>query len=112
VKCNPGRYTAAFILLFLTKKPSYGFELLKDFQTNLPTNLIDSAAIYRALKSLEKEGFVESHWDTSDSGAAKKYYKITKDGYDELDDFNKDISLRVQNLNYFLDEHKKLERQK
>jgi len=54
MKCKPGRHVAAFILLFLAEKPSYGFELLRDFETNLPINIIDSAAIYRALKKMEE----------------------------------------------------------
>lgn len=105
MKSKPGRHTAAFILLFLTRKPSYGFELLKDFETNLPNNIIDSAAIYRALKTLENNGFVESKWDTSESGAAKKYYYITESGYKELEEFKKDIELRYKNLGFFLDKY-------
>jgi len=108
MKCKPGRHVAAFILLFLAEKPSYGFELLKDFETNLPINIIDSAAIYRALKKLEENGFVESKWDTSESGAAKKYYSITENGYKELEEFKEDIELRYKNLGFFLDKYEVL----
>jgi len=102
---KPGRHVAAFILLFLTRKPSYGFELLKNFESELPYNLIDSAAIYRCLKNLENAESVESTWDTSDSGAAKKIYTITPKGYEVLDEFNKDIKKRHQNLSYFLESY-------
>ncbi|WP_027398618.1 PadR family transcriptional regulator [Anaerovorax odorimutans] len=108
MKIKPGRHTAAFVLLFLTLKPSYGFELLKEFETNLPNNKIDSAAIYRALKTLETNGSVESRWDTSEAGAAKKYYSITENGYKELEMFKKDIELRYENLGFFLKNYKNI----
>lgn len=109
MKNKPGRHCPAFVLLFLAHKKSYGFELLKNFETQLPNNFIDSAAIYRALKALEQNGFVTSQWDTSDSGAAKKYYSITEDGYKELANWKEDIALRHKNLEFFLDTYKSLD---
>lgn len=112
MKSRPGRHVAAFILLFLTKKPSYGFELLKDFEMNLPHNIIDSAAIYRCLKNLETNEFVKSEWDTTATGAAKKYYTITDSGYEELAEYKKDIEMRYQSLGFFLDSYESLENKK
>jgi DNA-binding PadR family transcriptional regulator len=108
MKCKPGRHTAAFILLFLAEKPSYGLQLLHDFEKNLPGNIIDSAAVYRALKTLETNSFVESSWDTTNSGAAKKYYSITERGNQELTKFKIDIELRVRSLDFFLEKYKAL----
>lgn len=108
MKCKPGRHTAAFILLFLTKEPSYGFELLKKFESDIPCNLIDSAAVYRSLKMLESIGAVEFKWDTHEPGAAKKIYSITDVGYVELDEFKADIELRYNNFVFFLNEYRSI----
>ncbi|MCT4660323.1 MAG: PadR family transcriptional regulator [Tissierellales bacterium] len=110
MKGKTGRHCPAFILLFLANKKSYGFELLKNFETQLPHSKIDSAAIYRALKNLENNGFVVSEWDTSSSGAAKKYYSITESGYKELEEWKKDIELRCENLNFFLEAYNALDK--
>jgi len=108
MKLKPGRHTPAFILLFLAQKPSYGFELLKELESRLPFNPMDSAAIYRALKVLEADGSVEAEWDTSESGAAKKIYSITKIGVIKLSEFKKDIELRRKNLDFFISEYEEL----
>lgn len=66
------RHTPAFILLFLAQKPAYGALLFKRLDEEMPFNLIDTPALYRALNGLEKEGAIEAYWDTSEPGPAKK----------------------------------------
>lgn len=48
------RHTPAFILLYLAQKPAYGALLFKRFEEDIPFNLIDTPALYRALNNLEK----------------------------------------------------------
>ena len=110
MKLKSGRHGAAFILLLLAQKPSYGFELLKELEHRMPLNVMDSAAIYRSLKTLENNGSVEAEWDTSEAGAAKKIYSITKDGLVELQEFKNDIDLRRKNLDFFLTEYEGLKK--
>ena len=97
-----GRHLPAFILLFLAEEPSYGLRLLNKMAEQMPRINADSAAIYRALQELEQSNAVESYWDTSEPGPAKKWYKITDAGFSILAEFKKDIELRKQNLDYFL----------
>ncbi|MZP30015.1 PadR family transcriptional regulator [Heliobacterium undosum] len=107
-KVNYGRHLPAFILLFLAQEPAYGLTLLKQLEQRLPHNNADSAAVYRALQELEKSEAVESYWDTSDPGPAKKWYKISPQGFRILDDFKKDIEQRKSNIEFFLSEYAKL----
>lgn len=65
-------------------------------ESDLPNNIIDSAAIYRFLKTLEKNGFVKSRLDASESGVAKKYYSITESGHEELQKFESDIKKELK----------------
>ncbi|MGD9568695.1 MAG: PadR family transcriptional regulator [Sedimentibacter sp.] len=107
-RLNYGRHLPAFILLFLAKEPAYGSMLLNKMEEYLPYNNSDSPAIYRTLNDLEQSKAVESQWDTSLPGAAKKYYKITSKGLKELKKFKSDIEQRKKNFDYFLSEYENL----
>jgi DNA-binding PadR family transcriptional regulator len=102
------RHTPAFILLFLAQKPAYGALLFKRLEEEMPFNLIDTPTLYRALNDLEKEGSVESYWDTSEPGPAKKWYKITQKGMEKLGELKQDIERRKKNLDFFLENCEKL----
>jgi len=103
-RLNYGRHLPAFILLFLAKAPAHGSLLLNLMEQYLPFNNADSPAIYRALSELEKLEAVESYWDTSGPGAAKKCYTITNKGLEQLKEFKVHIEQRKRNLDFFLSE--------
>lgn len=103
---HTGRHTGAFLLLFLTEGDSYGGKLLQKCEEELPINPIDSAIIYRTLKTLEKEGAVESYLDTSNQEKLIKMYKITTVGKRKLEDFQIDIEEKIKNLAFFLEKYK------
>ncbi len=72
------------LLLLLLEKPAHGYELtgrLSDFGLSDA----DPGGIYRNLQRLEADGFIESSWDTSGSGPARKVYSVTPDGREFLD---------------------------
>ncbi|QIZ08272.1 PadR family transcriptional regulator [Priestia megaterium] len=104
---HTGRHTGAFLLLFLTEGDSYGGKLLQKCEEELPINPIDSAILYRTLKTLEKEGAVESYLDRSDQDKLIKMYKITTVGKRKLEDFQIDIEEKMKNLSFFLNKYKK-----
>jgi len=82
--------------------------LLNKMEEELPFNLIDGPSLYRSLQDLEKEGDVESYWDTSEPGPAKKWYRINPKGMEKLEEFRQDIEMRKKNLEYFLNTFRKL----
>ena len=63
--------------------------------------------LYRTLKTLEKEGAVESYLDTSNQEKLIKMYKITTVGKRKLEDFQIDIEEKIKNLSFFLNKYKK-----
>ncbi|WP_312474936.1 helix-turn-helix transcriptional regulator [Neobacillus sp.] len=103
---HTGRHTGAFLLLFLTEGDNYGGKLLQKCEEELPSNPIDSAILYRTLKTLEKEGAVESYLDTSDQDKPIKMYMITSVGKRKLEDFQIDIEEKLKNLSFFLNKYK------
>lgn len=98
---SPPRHLAVFTLLLLAQKPMHGGTLLTVFETTLPTLKVDSAGVYRTLQQLEDAGEVESEWDTSSRGSAKRIYHITPSGWAKLDEWYVDIQARIDILNYF-----------
>ncbi len=104
------RHLPAFILLILAEGENHGGYILNALKERLQNFSCDSAGVYRTLNQLETEGAVIANWDTSKPGPAKKIYKITDIGYEKLSYFKEDIESRVINLNYFLEQLKKMGR--
>lgn len=76
--------TQPSILAVLAKsdKPVHGYLIIQEM-TNGPMfggNAPDPTGIYRILKQMENNGYVESEWDTSESGPAKRCYSMTDEG--------------------------------
>ena len=97
------RHTPAFILLFLSKEDLYGAALLNLMEKELSNCNVDSAAIYRSLQKLEKEGAIKAYWETDISGPARKWYKITDVGVARLAWHKEDIEKRMKNFEFFLE---------
>lgn len=76
--------TQPSILAVLAKsdKPVHGYLIIQEM-ANGPMfggNAPDPTGIYRILKQMENNGYVESEWDTSESGPAKRCYSMTDEG--------------------------------
>jgi DNA-binding PadR family transcriptional regulator len=70
------------ILVILAEGPLHGYRLterigaLPGFSGNKP----DVSGVYRFLKTMERKGLVVSSWDLSETGPARKSYRITSAG--------------------------------
>lgn len=74
------RFSEPAVLLVLRDSPGHGYELLEQLQTLMPSERIDMGNLYRILRSLEREGLVDSTWDDQAPGPAKRIYVITQTG--------------------------------
>lgn len=73
------------ILSLLSKKESYGYEIIKNIQELSNSNIIwKDGTLYPVLKKLCENGLVESEWKVVD-GRKRKYYKITALGLEALE---------------------------
>jgi PadR family transcriptional regulator PadR len=73
------------ILMFLSERPSHGYELAQRLATaGMATP--DRSGLYRALRALESESLVSSHWQTRRSGPPRRIYELTPTGRDMLSD--------------------------
>jgi PadR family transcriptional regulator len=71
------------LLRLLADQESYGYELVTRLhQMGLPD--IQEGSVYPALGRLERDGHVTSRLVASQSGPARKYYRLSRAGYTEL----------------------------
>lgn len=74
------------ILKTLQRAPNHGYGIvrwLKDISAD--EFQIEEGALYPALRKLEKRGLVSSAWDVTNTGREAKFYRLTPEGVEALD---------------------------
>ncbi len=82
---RPPRFLRAFLLLFLSMGEAHGYELiekLKDMGVKYET--YEVGYVYKTLRNMERDGILESRWNVKEKGAAKRIYRITEKGKQNL----------------------------
>ncbi len=77
-------YIRMGVLILLNKKPSHGYEIMKEIDNRTqgfwqPT----AGGVYPILRDLEKSGYIKGQWQTQ-KNRRQKVYKITLQGQDIL----------------------------
>lgn len=73
--------TETIILAILTKKDSYGYEIMKTIiDGGKGLFSIKDATVYTAFKLMEKDKLITSYWGDQEGAARRKYYRITPKG--------------------------------
>ena len=104
------RHLPAFILLALADGPNHGGEIYSILTKQMPIKNADAGAVYRALQRLEQEGEVKFTWDTSNSGPARKVYRLTSRGIEKLEYWREDIEMRISILNFFMTKYNQIKK--
>jgi PadR family transcriptional regulator, regulatory protein PadR len=79
------RWLEPSILLLLIEAPRHGYEIIAKLpELGFSQSPIDPGAVYRTLRHMEEYNFVDSEWDVSGSGPAKRQYTITKAGREHM----------------------------
>ncbi len=80
--------TAALVLLSVLERagePMYGYQIAKLIDTgDGPAPMMKQGALYPVLRSLERNGLLDSTVETSASGPPRRYYSITDAGREAL----------------------------
>ena len=74
------------ILKFLSEETTYGYELVERLEQNGFQD-IKEGTIYPLLVRLEKKGIIRSEFRPSPFGPSRKYYSLTPDGFEYLQEF-------------------------
>ena len=73
------------ILRTLIFGPQHGQGIARAIQQQSEEVLIvDHGSLYPALQRLEKRGFIEAEWGTSDNNRKARFYSLTRKGRKEL----------------------------
>ena len=79
----PRNFVRSCVLLLTAEAPAHGYDLLDRLET-VGVVGADAGGLYRILRSMEQEGLLTSHWETSDAGPARRTYRLTDEGIDWL----------------------------
>jgi PadR family transcriptional regulator, regulatory protein PadR len=74
------------VLAALRDDECYGFELVKTL-AEADELLTSEGTIYPLLARLRRDGSVETNWRESTAGPPRRYYRLTTDGRDALEQF-------------------------
>lgn len=97
----PKNFLRPCLLLLLREDPAHGYDLLERIQA-LGFDGSDPGNLYRALRSLEKDGLVRSVWEPSESGPDRRTYEITRRGMENLHQSAKAIAAGHEAVSAFL----------
>jgi PadR family transcriptional regulator, regulatory protein PadR len=80
----PRDLLAPFVLLAVSMERAHGY-VIEDSLRALGVFGITMSTLYRTLRQMEKDGFLESTWEPGPTGPARRVYTITDAGHVWLD---------------------------
>ena len=89
------------VLTLIYKKDMYGYEIVQNISKVIEVN---EGTIYPILRRLTKEGYFETYILESNEGPARKYYKITPEGIENLNRLKSEWNEFVYAVNTFLND--------
>lgn len=73
------------VLQSLKQGPMHGYSITRHLKSASKDYLqIEEGSLYPALHRMEKRGWIEAHWGTSESNRRAKFYQLTSDGKKQL----------------------------
>lgn len=95
------------LLLLLLKKSAHGYELMESLSEKNIAGM-DPGNLYRTLRSLEKNHYVQSSWEAGDTGPSRRIYEITEQGIEYLNAWAERIRRTRSRLTNFLENYEKM----
>ena len=98
----PKNFLTPWVLLVIKQWKLHGYLILQQLN-NMGFADVDHATLYRELRRLERDGFVDSEWETTGSGPARRVYTITDAGEEMLQGWTEVVSGYQRMINGFFD---------
>jgi DNA-binding PadR family transcriptional regulator len=94
----------AILTLLFEDEELHGYSIVQKLQETymLQGKKPDPSGVYRCLNQMEQGGYVTAIWDVSNSGPARKLYKITDDGLECLKTWINTLESYHNSLGLFL----------
>lgn len=84
------------ILKTLTLGPRHGYAIVRWLHDQTKDALqVEEGSLYPALYRMERDGWIEADWGTSELGRKAKFYKITEKGRRRLRAYSKEFAAFV-----------------
>jgi PadR family transcriptional regulator PadR len=77
------------LLSLIDEEASYGYEMVNKLRDR-GLDLTSEGSIYPLLSRLQKQGMIEGYLVQSSEGPARKYYRMSKDGRQVLDEWRQE----------------------
>ena len=104
----PRNYLQACLLLLIAESPTHGYDLVERLaELGLPG--VDSGAVYRALRALNRDGLLESWWEEDGPGPVRRRYRLSDPGAASLEAWAGTVGDSASCLNSFLARHRELQ---
>ena len=86
---NPADYLPgtleSLVLKTLTRRPMHGYAIARWIEDTTEQALaVEEGSLYPALYRMEKRGWIEAEWGTSELGRRAKFYRLTPHGRQQL----------------------------
>ena len=98
----PKNFMTPWVLLVLKQWNIHGY-LIMQYLNQMGFSGVDHATLYKELRRLESDGYIESEWQTDGNGPAKRVYKITEAGEELLLGWTDVVSGYQRMINGFFD---------
>jgi PadR family transcriptional regulator PadR len=92
----------AWLLVMLKERDLHGYEIMKALKERFDV-ISDPGTVYRALRQLEREGYISSWWDPKEQGPARRVYTLTAAGTNALGLWSTALEQYRSNLDAFFD---------
>ncbi|WP_088227946.1 PadR family transcriptional regulator [Desulfosporosinus sp. FKB] len=95
--------TTMLILRLLDEKDMYGYQMIEELRKK-SNNVFELKAgtLYPLLHTLEKKNMVTSYEDIADNAKVRKYYSITKNGHNCLNEKREEWKTYIAAINEVL----------
>lgn len=89
-----------FVLLAVSLQRAHGY-VIEDYLRALGLFGITMSTLYRTLRQMEKDGYLESTWEPGPTGPARRVYTITDAGHAWLDSSAAMLNVYRETINRF-----------
>lgn len=92
----------AWLLVMLKEHELHGYEIVKTLRDRFDV-VADPGTVYRALRGLEREGYIASWWDAKEQGPNRRMYRLTADGTIALGHWHEALGRYRRDLDSFFE---------
>jgi PadR family transcriptional regulator PadR len=101
---QPKRFLQPCLLLLISESPGHGYDLLDRLSAFGFER--DPGGLYRALRTMEREGLVRSEWQLSAAGPGRRRYELTSPGKKQLESWADALSETLTIVQTYLERYR------